>query len=162
MYNVNDYVIYRQLQACKIDGIETPSFESDKTKQYYKLVPAFEDKSSTTIYVPVDSKDSLRPLSSKAKIEEALAALPELTPTVFTAKKPPQLTAHYQEILLSTDILRYLLLVKEVSVKSKSVKRLNEIDARYRAKTERLLCEEFALVLGISPEDAQEKIHALL
>ncbi len=162
MYKSNDYVIYRQLQVCKIQSLETPSFESDPDRLYYKLCPAFENQSNTTIYVPVDGEDSLRPLSTAEKARAALQALPTLHPTVFTAKKPPQLTAYYQGILNTLDVIQYLSLIKEVSIKEKNVKKLNEIDARYRAKTEKLLCEEFALVLGETPEKIQKQITSLL
>ncbi len=153
MYNINDYVIYSLLQVCRIENLETPSFESDSSKLYYKLVPAFDDKSNTTIYVPVHSVDRLRPLFPKEQVQTALHAYPTLSPTPFTAKKPPQLTAHYQELLLSQDVLQYLTLLKEVRLKEQNSKKLNEIDVRYRAKTEKLLSEEFALVLGSTPEE---------
>lgn len=162
MYNINDYVVYRQLQVCKIETIETPSFESDQTKLYYKMSPAFDNKSSTVVYVPVDSNDALRPLVSAECVKAALQALPSKNVTVFTAKKPPQLVAHYQDILASCDIEKYLALIKEVTIKEHTSKKLNEIDTRYRAKTERLLCEEFAIVLGKTPEDIQKQLHSLL
>ncbi len=162
MYKINDYVVYRQLQVCKIESLETPSFEPNKEKLYYKLTPVFDNKSNTTIYVPIDSKDSLRPLTEKEHIDAALKEFPTVKPTVFTAKKPPQLTAHYQEILSSCDIKKYLSLVKEVTIKEKEMKKLNEIDARYRAKTQKLLCEEFAVVLCQTPEKIQEILLSLL
>lgn len=162
MYKVEDYVVYRQLQVCKIESMETPSFESDKTKLYYKMSPVFDNKCNTVVYVPVTSEDGLRPLSDKEQVQAALQNLPTQNVMVFTAKKPPQLVAHYQEILSSCDIEAYLPLLKEVTIKEKSSKKLNEIDTRYRAKTERLLCEECAVVLGTTPEEIQKQIHSLL
>lgn len=160
MYKIEDYVVYRQLNVCRVEGIETPSFETDRDKKYYKLYPVFENKSNTTIYVPVDSQDGLRPVSGREEVENALKALPALKPTLFTAKKPPQLTAYYQDLLASCDLNKYLYLLKEVALKEKTnAKKLSEIDTRFRNKTERLLCEEFAVVLKETPDDVKARIY---
>ncbi len=163
MFKMGDFVVYRQLQVCKIDGIETPSFEGDKSKQYYKLFPAFLDKSDTVIYVPVASLDSLRPLFTSEEVESAFAAIDKIKPTVSIAKKPAQQAAYYQEILSSHSLLRYFSLLKEIALKEKSsTKKLSEIDNRFRTKTERLLCDELALVLNKTPEEIKEKLTAIL
>ncbi len=163
MYKIGDYVVYRILTVCKIVEIETPSFELDKEKEYYKLSPVFDNVSATTIYVPADNVDGLRSVSSKQQIEEALSALPSLRPTVCSAKKPPQLTAYYQDRLSLNDLSATLSLLKEISIKEKtSNKKLSEIDLRFRKKIDKLLCEEFAVVFNETPERIKEKIYKLI
>ncbi len=163
MYQVGDYVVYRILSVCKIQGMETPSFESDKEKKYYKLSPVFDNSCGTTIYVPLTACDSLRPLFKAEDITIALRELPALKATACTLKKPPQVIAYYQEILSSCDLKRYLSLLKEVRTKEKSsTKKLSEIDQRFYQKTERLLSEEFAVVFNEMPETMKTKIHQRL
>ncbi len=160
MYQIGDFAVYRLLTLCRVDGTETPSFESDPTKQYYKLCPVFDNKSSTVIFVPTESSDGLRPLFALEDVKNALKELSSVKPTVYPAKKPPQLSAYYQELLSSCDVRKYLYLLKEVAVKEKSsAKRLSEIDSKFRTKTERLLCEELALLFKETPEDAKTRIY---
>lgn len=148
---------------CKIEGIETPSFETDRTKQYYKMSPAFDNKNDTTIYVPVDTDDGLHPVSAAKDVRLALSELPKIKPSVFAAKKPAQLSAYYQELLSAHDLKNYLSLIKEVALKEKtSAKRLSEIDVRFRNRAERLICEEFAIVLKETPEAVKTKLYGLL
>lgn len=160
MYKIGDYVIYRQLNVCKIEGIETPSFEADRNKKYYKLRPAFDNKNDTTIYVPVGSNDGLHPVSDEKDVRRALNELPKIKPSVYVAKKPAQLSAYYQELLSSHNLKNYLSLIKEVALKEKtSAKRLSEIDVRFRNRAERLICEEFAIVLDETPDAIKSKIY---
>ncbi len=156
MFKIGDFVVYRQLTVCKIEGIDTPSFENDKTKKYYILSSAHDSGNGTTVYIPVASEDVLRPIATKEEAQAELDKLPSLNPTVCTLKKPPQLTAYYQEILSSGELLRNLSLLKEITKKEKTVKRLSEIDVRFRAKTEKLLCEELALSLSATPQAIKE------
>ncbi len=158
MYNVGDFVVYRQLTVCKIQAIQTPSFERDTKKQYYQLLSIF-DSSGTTVYVPIKAVDSLRPVLSAEEAEKALQTLPSLKPTICALKKPPQLTAYYQSILATCDINKYLCLIKEVALKSKDGKKLSEIDMRYRNKVEQLLCEEFSISLQTTPEEIKKRIN---
>ena len=160
MYKIGDYVVYRQLSVCMVESIGTPSFEKDKTKLYYRLRPVFDNVNDTVIYVPQQAQESMRAVVSADEIKAAMRALPALKTVVFATKKPPQLTAHYQELLASADVLKYLALLKEVALKEKSgAKKLSEIDIRFRNKTERLVCEEFAVVLGQTPNEVKAAIY---
>ncbi len=155
MYELNDYVVYRLLTVCKVDGIETPPFEHDPTKKYYKLSPIFDNKYCTTIYVPQETTEGLRPVLTKQEAEKLIRAIPQIKPTLCMVKKPPQVTAFYQEILSSCDLKQYIALVKEVAQKIKTAKKISEIDMRFYGKTERLLCEELALSLSSTPEEVK-------
>lgn len=146
-----------------IEAIETPSFERDKTKLYYRLRPVFDNVNDTVIYVPQQAQDGMRAVVGEKEIKAAMRALPTVKPVVFATKKPPQLTAHYQEILASADVLKYLSLLKEVALKEKSgAKKLSEIDIRFRNKTERLVCEEFAVALGQTPSEVKTAVYDLI
>ncbi len=163
MYKIGDFAVYRLLNVCKIIGIETPDFEPNKEKRFYKLAPAVQDKSDTVIYVPVEGADNLRPLFTLSQIETAFKEIAKIKPTPPPSKKPAQQTAYYQDILATCNPTKYLALLKEIHVKEKSnTKRLSEIDNRFRTKTERLLCEEFSIVLQKTPEEIQQKLDAAI
>ncbi len=163
MYQIGDFVIYRFLNVCKIDSIETPSFENNPDKKYYRLTPVFNNKSDTIIYVPVDSVEGLRSLTTREEVEKLLAEIPQIKPLVSGFKKPAQLMMHYQNILSSCNLRHYLGILKEVATKEKSgVKRLSEVELKYRNKTETILCQEFALVLGKTPEEIKTRIDKAL
>jgi RNA polymerase-interacting CarD/CdnL/TRCF family regulator len=107
--------------------------------------------------------ESIKTEISKAQYNAALHALPNAKVAVFATKKMPQLTAHYQDVLASCNILQYLTLLKEVALKEKiGAKKLSEIDIRFRNNTERLVCEELAVVLGKKPNEIKTIIHKLI
>ncbi len=163
MYKIGDHVVYGKLTVCKIEEIATPSFESNKEKKYYKLSPVFDNHSNTTIFVPCGAEENLRPVIDASTAQSALKELPKVKPTVFAAKKTQFIIAHYQELLDSNDVRKHLYLVKEIALKEKTqAKKLNESDGRFRAKTEKLLCEEFALALNETPESIKQKIYEAL
>ena len=163
MYIIGDYVVYRGQNVCKIEEICRPTFETDKTKEYYKLSPAFDNPNDTTIYVPVDTTDGLRHLIQREDAELALNESAGNKAAPFQAKKPQLLAMHYNELLAKGDPKSCLTLLKEISAKEKSTpKKVNEIDLRFKKKTEKLLTEEFSLVLNISLEKAKNKIIAAI
>ena len=159
MFQIGEKVVYRLLTVCIVEGVETPSFEVNKDRKFYKLSPVFDNKNATTVYVPTNSNEALRALWTEVEVSKALNEVAKLKPTVCTAKKIPQLTAHYQELLRSCEPINYLLVLKETSVKEKSMKKLSEIDARFRAKTEKHVCEEFSLVLGKTFEEIRHMLN---
>ena len=160
MYKIGDFVVYRQVNVCKIEGVCYPTFEANAKRKYYKLSSVFTNN-GTTVFVPIDSKDGLRAVSDKNFLEQALLELSSVKPAVFVAKKPPQLTAYYQEILSSNDLRKYLYLIKEVTIKERSnPKKLSEIDNRFKHKAEQLVCEEFAVVFNVPPEQIKERLYA--
>ena len=163
MYQIGEYVVYRQLYVCKIENVETPTFERNAKKLYYKISPVFDNKNNTTVYVPTDAAECLRKVASKEDVESALKTLPTLKVVVATFKKPQQLAAYYQEALLTGDIKRYLSIIKEIVLKERTnPKKLSEIDSRFKNRAERIIYEELAVVLRRTPETVKKDIEKIL
>ena len=71
-----------------------------------------------------------------------------------------------QQLKSSFVILPYvhlLLLIKELYLKEKELaahhKKLGQVDSRYLKVAERLVCEEFAMVLQTTPESIKKRLH---
>ncbi len=158
MYKIGECVVYRQWRVCEIVGIETPSYAQAEEREYYKLRPKFDDVSNTTIYVPFTAEDSLHALFSATDVVQALETIGQVQTTVTTVKKSAQLTAYYDALLAKPDLSAYLRLLKEIASKEKNVKKLSEIDLRYRKKVEKLLVETFAVSLRCTQETARKKL----
>lgn len=66
MFAVNDIVMYKQSEICKILDICEKKFRKE-TRQYYVLCP--QDDPNTTIYCPIDApSDKMRYLLTKDEV----------------------------------------------------------------------------------------------
>ena len=112
----------------------------------------------------VDTTVSMRPLIGSGEAAGYLEQLPRLKPQPLTFKKPAELAAHYQEVLVPDDPKSLLLLIKEIYFKEKELtahrKKLGQVDSRYLKVAERLVCEEFAVALQTSPESIKKRLYA--
>lgn len=105
----------------------------------------------------------LRPPVTQQQGKAYLAEMPALE--VRTSRYPKQAlrAQHYQELLQSHCVPDYLRLFKEISCKERqrknSGKKLNLMDKDYYATDEKLLSEEFALALQMTPDAMREQLH---
>lgn len=74
------------------------------------------------------------------------------------------LTAHYRDLLASRKVEDCLLLIKEIYAKQREMarqkKRPGQVDAQYLKLAEKLICEEFAVVLNTTPDLIRERLYA--
>ena len=74
-------------------------------------------------------------------------------------------TAHCQSMLASHKVEDRLLLIKELHAKQRErlrqKKLLGQMDTQYLKLAERLICEEFAVVLDTTPELIRERLYAV-
>ena len=98
--------------------------------------------------------------------EEALCCLNKLSQievAVLHNVKNNLLETHYHEMLATHDLTEYLKLFKELyqreKMYEKTGKKQGQADLRYQDKVEKLLSEEFAIALHITPDEAKEKLY---
>lgn len=95
-----------------------------------------------------------------------LEKLKEMKVKPVCSTKLSRLTAHYQELLFSDDINKWLQLYKEICKKEKRAeekgKKLGETDQRYKSKVEQLLSEEFAVALKEAPVSSKKRLYRTL
>ena len=162
MYVIGTPVLYGRTGVCRIEAIGPASFQEHDEQCYYKLRAVFST-SGECIYIPVDTAVSMRPLIDSGEAVSYLEQLPQLKPQLINCRKPAELVSHYQEVLSSSNPGNLLLLIKEIYLKEKELaahnKKLGQVDSRYLKIAERLVCEEFAMVLQTAPESIRKRLH---
>lgn len=160
MYQIGQYIMYRNIGICKVEAIGRLSFSANKEKDYYTLCPL--NANNSKVYVPVDRDLEMRKIMTKEEAGEYLEMLREMKTKPVSSSKPGALTAHYQEILAPHDMKAFLTLFKELRQKEKMVrengKHLGQLDMNYKSEVERLLSDEFAYAFGETPKEAKERL----
>ena len=152
MYKIGEYLVYRK-SVCQVKEIK-----EKKGTNYYQLVPI--DDASLKIEVPVEDKDKvLRNLITKEEIENLVKNMPNIE---LIDCNDRMIELEYRNLLATgnkEDIIRVL---KTAHLRNKArlenKKKMNEKDINYLEKAEKLLYNEFSIVLNLSLEDTKQYI----
>ena len=162
MYTVGMPILYGRTGVCRIEAIGPAPVQKHDGQRYYKLRAVFST-SGECIYIPVDTAMSMRPLINSDEAADYLGRLSQMKPQPLAPRNPVELVSHYQGALASGDPESILLLIKEIYLKEKELtahhKKLGQVDSRYLKVAERLVCEEFAMVLQTTPESIKKRLH---
>lgn len=162
MYEVGTLVLYDKRGVYRIESMGAPPVR-EISGDYYRLCAVFSN-SNEIIYTPADTVSSMRPLISGSEAAHYLELFSQLEPHVFHSGKPMDLTAHYQSMLASRKVEDCLLLIKEIHIRQREMarqkKRLGQRDTQYLKLAEKLICEEFAVVLDTTPDLIRERLYA--
>ena len=164
MYKIGTLVLYDKRGVYKIESVGPPPVQGT-SGNYYKLRAVFSN-SNEIIYTPVDMVTSMRPLISNSEAANYLEQFAQMEPRVFRSGKATDLAAHYRDMLASHKVEDCLLLIKEIRIRQREIarqkKRLGQVDTQYLKLAEKLICEEFAVVLNTTPDLIQERLHAVM
>ncbi len=164
MYSVGEAVIYGNHGVCKVKEITEMSFgNGSDRKKYYVLCPVSNPRS--IIYVPTDNDaltSRIRPLLSEAEIDEIISSVPpEKLQWIASDIKRKEFCG---ETLKSGDRFRIMQMIGMLYDQREALrdqkKHFHVVDERFLKDATRLLHEEFAYVLGISPADVPEYISS--
>jgi CarD family transcriptional regulator len=160
MFKINDYVIYGLTGVCQITDIGKDEYAKDNDTQYYVLTPVFS--SNMTIRLPVNSrKVRMRPVMTKEQVLDLIATMPEQE-TLWT-DDDRQRSASFQTALRSGKSEEWVKLIKtlytEKETRSTMGKKLTKTDEDLMNNAERQLYQEFAIALGISPDEVLDFIQ---
>lgn len=164
-YRVGEYVIYGKSGLCRIEAIEPLSFTRGESKLYFVLKPM--SGTAGTIYVPCDNvilTSKLRSVLSKQEIDNALF---EIKGKQLDWIDDKNTRADYFRALFNGGKQEDLLLLvgclylkkKELTAKGRH---LANADETILKNSEKLLEEEFAFSLQISPDEVGEYIRKAL
>lgn len=138
----------------------------DEARKYYVL-EELGARSASKTFVPVDNKklvSSMRPLLTKAEIEELLTKIKENRLSGVEWHNDNRMRSEqFKRIMESGDREAIISIIR--SVYENGVKRQQEgkknflTDENLMRKAERLIAVEFAEVLGISEDDVSEYIR---
>ncbi|CEH33620.1 CarD family transcriptional regulator [Romboutsia lituseburensis] len=159
MFNVNDYVMYGMTGVCKIIDITNEKFINNMKKEYYVLTPVYSE--NTTIKIPVDNvKIPMRRVLSK---EEAISIINDIPNNNILWEEDEKIRkAQFQEMLKSGDCNELIKLIRCIYLNKEYLqsigKKTYQVDLDFMKDAERLLNEEFAISLNISPDDVYSYI----
>lgn len=154
MFAKNDYIIYGTTGVCKITGIEKKKFNTSAEREYYILKPAYDPNS--TIYAPVDNNIiNIRKIMTVKEVYDLIKAMPD-NKTIWIDDINLR-KEKYNEILKKGDKVELVKLIRtlylEKQKKKNEGKKLYVGDEKIMSEAQRLLHEEFALVLNIKVDE---------
>lgn len=153
MFAKNDYIIYGTTGVCKITGIEKKKF-NNMEREYYILKPAYDPNS--TIYAPVDNNMiNIRKIMTVKEVYDLIKTMPDNKPIWIDDINLRK--EKYNEILKKGDKVELVKLIRtlylEKEKKKNEGKKLYVGDEKIMSEAQRLLHEEFALVLNIKVDE---------
>lgn len=161
MYEVGTLVLYDKRGVYRIESMGAPPVR-EISGDYYRLCAVFSN-SNEIIYTPAGTVSSMRPLISGSEAVRQLELFSQLEPRIFRFGKPMDLIAHYKSMLASHKVEDCLLLIKEIHIRQKEMvrqkKQLGQTDTQYLKLAEKLICEEFAVVLDTTPDLIRERLY---
>lgn len=151
MFNVNDTILYGTHGLCKIIDIKEQKFNG-QTNKYYVLNP--HHNTSSTIYVPIDNEklaSRMRRVLSEEEIYELIKAMPDKESSWIDNKN--ERSNHFRSILASGDRVEIIKLIKTIYQHREELratgKKLHTTDEQFFREAEKVIYDEFALVLNI-------------
>lgn len=155
MFQVNDTVLYGSQSVCTVTEICEKKI-GNENYLYYALKPVFDNKS--TIYVPCQNPklvEKMRRILSAAEIRELIDSI--AYDTLEWIPEDSERKEKYGEIIHSGDRRQLMLLIStlyRLKLKQKEQgKKFHAVDEQLLDRAQKLLHEEFAYVLNITPQE---------
>lgn len=153
-YSVNDTVLYGAEGVCRVAEIIQRDFGSG-TVDYYVLRPVYNENS--TIFVPVNNPaltDKIRRVLSADEIREIIRSMPDEDSIWYTDENERK--EKFRQILARGDRSELVGMIKALyqhqQRQQAGGKHLHAADERFFRDAEKMLYDEFALVLKIKPD----------
>lgn len=154
MFGNNETIIYGSQGVCKITEIAEKTYDGH-TKQYYTLRPLYNDTS--VLYVPVDNPSltgKMHRVLSAAEIHALIDSIPQEGALWIEDERERKIA--YKEMLERGDRRELVGMIKALYLHQKQQqakgRRLHVADEKFFKTAEKILYDEFALVLDIEPD----------
>lgn len=150
---LNEKVMYGTTGVCVVQSVEDKRIGKE-IKKYYVLKPV--SQTSSTVYIPADNEKLLSKVRRVLSVEEIKTMLSSLSdePDIWTDNDNER-REKFSEIITSGDRKACLVLVRTLhnrqSALSGTGKRLHIADERALKEAQRLIQDEFSVVLNIQP-----------
>jgi len=156
-WKIGDNLVFGMHGVCEITDVQT---EKDGTKDFV-LSPVFDKR--TRIMVPVECDAlayKMRPVLSKDEVTTLIKHMPETAAEWIQNENARKET--YKEILKNGDRLELIAMIRTLYQQQQKQrakgKRLYRVDEKFLKDASKMLHEEFAFVLGISPQEVEEYV----
>ena len=162
MYKTGQLIMYANTGVCRVDSIGAPPSdfpEECKERLYYRLSEVY---GKNIIYIPVDTKNFMRPIISGAEAEDVIQAIPDAKLLDEKSHSQKSWEEDYKQLLNSHDCRDLVCLLKTVYRKNQIAVQKGKkpwlINQHYRQRAEKLLYGELAAALGIPFESVERYI----
>ena len=154
MFKVDDYIMYGRTGVCKVVDITNEKFINGEERKYYVLSP-IHNNNNTIIKIPLDNtKVPMRKIISKEDVTSLINDMSNMEELWLEDEK--KRSNEFKTMLKSGKCED---LIKLISNKRHS-KKLNKADKEIIKEAERLVNEEFAIILNISPKEVNSYISS--
>lgn len=160
MFQVNDMVLYGSNGVCELVDIDERDC-GGKMVEYYILKPIYA--SNSTVFVPVGNEkltSKMRHVLTKEAIDDMIQTIPEEAQEWTTDERSRK--EKFRDIVSRSDTFELIQLIETLLQHQRDVtesgKKLHIADERMLREAEKMICDEFAYVLGISQEEVPEYI----
>ncbi len=161
MFEIGDVVLYTASTICRISDITTKNFGKEEM-EYYILSPIYDE--NATVYIPTNNEKLIGKMRSVISKEEVLALIHNLPQTdVIWIDDENKRKETFQHIIDSGDRAELLRMIKTLymhqQAKLQIKRKMHVSDERFFKDAEKLIYNEFAFVLDISPSKVVEFIN---
>lgn len=160
MFQVNDMVLYGTNGVCKLVDIDVRDC-GGRMVEYYILKPIYA--SNSTVFVPVNNEkltSKMRYVLTKEEIDEKIRLIPESSPGWIDDERTRK--ERFKDIVSRADTFELIQLIKTLLEHQEAMmargKKLHVADERMLQEAEKMICDEFSYVLGISKEEVPSYI----
>lgn len=157
MFSKGSYITYGTYGACKISDIRKEDFSGCGQQEYYILQPVSTNDGSK-LFVPTDNElltGKMRHMPSAQEIHSLIESIPE--DNTAWIDNSSERKERFKEVMENGDHRELIAMIKCIhDKKSERIacgKKLWISDENTLAQAEKILYNEFALVLDIRPED---------
>ena len=159
MFNVDDYIMYGKTGVCKVVDITNEKFINGEKRKYYILSPIYNN--DTIIKIPLDNdKVPMRKVISKGDMTALINDIPNME--ILWIDDEKKRITQFETMLKSGQCEELIKLIKSIKFSKKYArsigKKLEQPDRDIMKEAERLLTEEFAIILNVYPNEASSYI----
>ena len=159
MFSVNDYIMYGTVGVCKVIDIKREKFLNSVEKASYVLTPVYSK--NTIIKIPVDNeKIPMRYLLTKEDVDFLINTMPNKE--VLWIDDDKMRSEQFKTMLKSGECEELITLIRSIYLNKKERKSFGKksfkTDDEIMQTAEKLLNEEFGVILGIPPEEVPNYI----
>ena len=157
MFKVDDYIMYGMTGVCKVIDITNEKVVNGEKRDYYVLSPIHHD--NTIIKIPLDNnKIPMRKIISKGDVTSLINDMPNMDTLWIDDEK--KRNNQFKMMLKSGKCEDLIKLIFNKRYAKSTSKKLNKADKEIIKEAERLLNEEFAVILNISPNEVNSYISS--
>lgn len=154
MFQVNDKVLYGSNGVCELVDIDERDC-GGRMVEYYILKPIYA--ANSTVFVPINNEkltSKMRHVLTKEQIDNMIHSIPEDNQEWITDERTRK--EKFRDIVNRADTFELIQLIEALLEHQREVvergKKLHIADERMLREAEKMICDEFAYVLGISQD----------